>query len=127
MDTAEWMVLLGGIAAVAWLNWYFFVAGGTAVQAVATQQGGRPEITVRVHGGYDPAVIRVQKGRPVRLLFDRQESASCSEEVVFGDFGIRRYLPAFEKTPIDLTPGEVGKFEFTCGMGMMRGRLVVEE
>ena len=36
----------------------------------------------------------LKAGRPVRLVFDRQETSGCSEEVVFGDFGIRRYLPA---------------------------------
>ena len=23
----EWMVIAGGLAAIAWVNWYFFVAG----------------------------------------------------------------------------------------------------
>ena len=26
MTPAEWLVLLGGIAAIAWVNWYFFIA-----------------------------------------------------------------------------------------------------
>lgn len=127
MDTAEWAVLLGGITAIAWVNWYFFLAGGAAVQAAAGAAGGRQEITIRVHGGYEPAVIRVTKDQPVRLLFDRQETSSCSEEVVFGDFGIRRYLPAFEQTAVELMPREAGVHEFTCGMGMLRGKLIVEE
>lgn len=27
MTTAELVVIVGGIAAIAWVNWYFFVAG----------------------------------------------------------------------------------------------------
>jgi hypothetical protein len=27
MTTADLVVLAGGIAAIAWVNWYFFVAG----------------------------------------------------------------------------------------------------
>ncbi len=27
MDAAEWAVLAGSAAAIAWVNWYFFVAG----------------------------------------------------------------------------------------------------
>lgn len=27
MTATEWLVIAGGIAALAWVNWYFFVAG----------------------------------------------------------------------------------------------------
>jgi plastocyanin domain-containing protein len=47
--------------------------------------------------------------------------------VVLGDFGIARPLPAFQTTPVEFTPREAGEFTFTCGMNMMRGRLIVEE
>ena len=36
------------------------------------------------------------------------------------------YLPAGERTAIELTPPAPGTYEFTCGMGMLRGRLVAE-
>jgi plastocyanin domain-containing protein len=55
------------------------------------------------------------------------ETTSCSEEVVFGDFGIARALPAFQTPPIEYTPGKVGAFTFTCGTNILRGTLLVEE
>jgi hypothetical protein len=27
MTTADLLVIIGGVAAIAWVNWYFFVAG----------------------------------------------------------------------------------------------------
>jgi Cu+-exporting ATPase len=45
---------------------------------------------------------------------------------VFPDLGISKELPAFKTTPIEFTPGEPGEYPFACGMGMMRGRLIVE-
>lgn len=126
MTPSEWAVLLGGIAAIAWVNWYFFLAERSAAEAV-TASGGVQEVTVKVHGGYEPATIRVKRGAPVRLVFDRQETSSCSEEVVLGDFGIRRFLPAFKRTAVEFTPEKPGSYEFTCGMSMLRGRLVVDE
>jgi len=27
MTTADLVVIIGGVAAIAWVNWYFFVAG----------------------------------------------------------------------------------------------------
>ena len=81
---------------------------------------------MQVQGGYEPRTVRVQAGRPVRLVFDRQETSSCSEEVVFGDFGIRKFLPAFQKTAVEFTPDKPGTYEFTCGMSMLRGKVVAE-
>lgn len=89
--------------------------------------GGVQEVSIAVHGGYDPSHVRVRRGTPVRLIFDRQETSGCSEEVVLPDFGIKRFLPAHQKTVIEFTPERAGTHEFTCGMSMLRGRLTVEE
>lgn len=126
MSATEWLVVVGGIAAIAWVNWYFFLAGQRAVSATAGA-GGQQEVTIAVRGGYDPAVVRVRRGQALRLVFDRQETSGCSEEVVLPAFGIRRFLPPFEKTIVELRPEEPGSYEFTCGMSMLRGRLIVEE
>ncbi|HEU0080247.1 MAG TPA: cupredoxin domain-containing protein [Longimicrobiaceae bacterium] len=126
MSATEWGVVLGGLAATAWVNWYFFLAGGAPATAAAAA-GGVQEVVIGVRGGYEPARVRVKRGVPVRLVFDRQETSGCSEEVVIPEFGIRRFLPAFKKTTVELTPGEAGSYDFTCGMGMLRGKLIVDE
>jgi P-type Cu+ transporter len=41
--------------------------------------------------------------------------------------GISRQLPAFKTTPIQFTPDQAGEFTFTCGMNMVRGKLIVED
>ena len=131
MTTSDWIVVVGGIAAIVWVTWYFFLAERrTAVAASPARVGagaGIPEVPVVVHGGYDPATIRVTAGQPVRLVFDRQETSSCSEEVVFPDFGIKRFLPMGQKVAIEVTPPKPGRYEFACGMGMLHGALVAEE
>lgn len=126
MSADEMLVAVGGLALIAWINWYFFLAGRREAVASAAA-GGVQEVTITVRGGYDPAVVRVRRGAPVRLVFDRQETSGCSEEVVFPAFGIRKFLPAHERTAIELTPVEAGTYEFTCGMSMLRGTLAVEE
>lgn len=127
MTPVEWAVLIAGLGAIAWINWYFFLASsGTAVVAGAAG-GGVQEVTIAVRGGYDPAHVRLRAGAPARLVFDRQEENSCSEEVVIPDFGVRRFLPAHQQTTVEFTPETPGTYEFTCGMGMLRGRLTIEE
>ena len=126
MTGTEWIVILGGIAAIVWVNWYFFFAGRTSTEA-AVGAGGVQEVTINVAGGYEPSAVRVRKGQPVRLVFDRQETSGCSEEIVLPDFGIKKFLPAFKKTPVEFTPETAGTYDFTCGMSMLRGKLTVED
>lgn len=126
MNATEWVVVLAGVAAIAWVNWFFFLSHGPVARAAAGA-GGVQEVTIQVQGGYSPAQVRVRRGAPVRLVFDRQETSGCSEEVVIPEFGIRRFLPAFQKTAVEITPDRTGTFDFTCGMSMLRGRLTVEE
>ena len=126
MKLDELVVLLMGAASVVWVNWYFFLTQRSAMSAAASS-GGVQEVTIRVKGGYDPARVTAKKGAPLRLVFDRQETSGCSEEVVFPDFGIRRYLPAHARTVMEITPTDAGSYDFTCGMGMLRGKLIVED
>ena len=126
MSGSEWIVVVAGLAAIAWVNWYFFLSHGPAAQAAAAA-GGVQEVTIAVQGGYSPSQVRVKKGAPVRLVFDRRETSGCSEEVVIPAFGVRRFLPPFQKTAVEITPDRAGSYEFTCGMSMLRGRLTVED
>jgi plastocyanin domain-containing protein len=124
MDTMEIFVIIGGISLIALVLWYFF--GERDAVAAAVTESGAQEVNVTVKGGYSPDVIVVKKGTPVRLNFYRDETSSCSEQVVFGDFGIAKDLPAFKTTSIEFTPDKSGEFTFACGMNMLRGKLIVQ-
>ncbi len=124
MTMAEIAVTLGGAGAIAFLTWFFF--GPKQAQA-ARAKGNVQEIEVIVKGGYSPSIIRVQKGVPLRLIFDRQEAGDCSSRIVFPDFRASKTLPAFAKTTLEFTPDKAGEFGFACGMNMVHGTLIVEE
>lgn len=124
MDALEIAVVTGGVSLIVAVLWYFF--GERDAVAAKTSESGLQEIQVTVKGGYSPDVIVVKQGKPVRLDFYRDETASCSEQVIFGDFGIVKDLPAFKSTAVEFTPDKSGEFTFTCGMNMMRGKLVVD-
>ncbi len=124
MDWVEIGVVAGGVAVIAAILWFFF--GERESVAATVGNAGVQEIKITVKGGYSPDVIRVRQGKPVRLDFYRDETSSCSDRVIFGDFGLARDLPAFKTTPVEFTPDKSGEFTFTCGMNMMRGKLIVE-
>lgn len=124
MDTTEMLVIAGGLGLIGLTLWYFF--GEREKVAAETTESGFQEIKVTVRGGYSPDLIVVKQNIPVRLNFYRDETSSCSEQVVFGDFGIARDLPAYKTTSIEFTPEKAGEFTFACGMNMLRGKLIVE-
>ena len=124
MDSMESLVLASAVAMIAIVIWYFF--GEREKVAAAVTDTGVQEIRITVKGGYSPDVIVVKRGVPVKLDFYRDETASCSDQVILGDFGIARELPAYKTTAVEFTPDKVGEFSFTCGMNMLHGKLVVE-
>lgn len=113
------VVLIGGIA------WFFWGPRKSGTRA-ALASNGYQEALVLVKGGYTPDVLVVQHGKPVRLTFRREETAACSEMVVFGDFGKSAKLPTGENVPVEFVPQQPGEYEFACQMGMLRGKLIVE-
>ena len=119
------IVDLIGLALIAFIVWFFWLVKAKGVHAVATS-GGYQEQMVLVKGGYTPDVIVVEAGKPVRLNFRREETASCSDKVIFADFNKSADLPTGETVAVELLPKEPGEYAFACPMGMFRGRLIVE-
>ena len=124
MET-KFLIGILGFLLIILVNWYFLFSKRRKVVASA-KGGGIQEIKITVKGGYEPDVIVVKKGVPVMIDFYRDETESCSEEIVFGDFNIRKSLPPFKTTSIEFVPEKAGEYVFTCGMGMLRGKLIVE-
>ncbi|MBI1281358.1 MAG: cupredoxin domain-containing protein [Anaerolineaceae bacterium] len=125
MTPDKFLVTLIGVAAIAFIVWFFWLVKKPGVKA-SLSSGGYQEAMVLVKGGYTPDIIIVEKGKPVRLNFVRTESASCSEKVLFPDFKKSIYLPVGETVPLELMPDKAGEFGFQCEMGMLRGKLIVE-
>ena len=123
MTPLDWAIAAAAIALIAFVNWFFLAAKGTAVVATATAPGGVVEVTVRVEGGYSPSTVEVPAGSRVRLTLDRREDNPCSDEIVIPDFGIRTALPAHAITSVEFTATS-GRHEFSCGMGMLHGAII---
>jgi plastocyanin domain-containing protein len=117
------VVNVAGLGLIGLIVWYFWLSSSTGTAAVIV--GGVQETRVTVRGGYSPDTIRVRAGRPVRLVFDRQEADPCSERVIFDAFGVSADLPTGTDVPVEFTPTEPGEYEFACQMGMLRGKVIV--
>src|SRR5512136_1345259 len=99
MNSAQILVTVAGLAISLFIAWFFCLApkGRTRLAAGA---GGVQEVAITVKGGYTPDVIVVKAGQPVRLRFTRQESAACSEKVIFPDFNKNALLPEGQEVTV---------------------------
>ena len=114
-----------GLSLIGFIVWFFWLVKARGVKAPLTSAGYQEQM-VLVRGGYTPDVIVVERGKPVRLNFVRQESASCSEMVLLPAFNRSAKLPEGETVAVEFFPTEPGEYEFACQMGMFRGKVVVE-
>ncbi len=124
MNTTQLIVTLIGFGIIGWIVWYFWLWRGESVSA-EEGAGGVQVVDVTVKGGYQPASIVVKAGRPLRLNFTRREATPCGEEVVLPEFGKRAHLPQNRTVRVEVTPREPGEYEFTCGMNMYKGKIIV--
>ncbi len=97
----------------------------TTPKAALTVETSGPvvEITDR---GYQPASISANVGEPLDITFVRRSNQTCGTEVVFPDYGIEKELPLNKPVVVRLTPKKPGEFRFTCGMGMLDGKVVAK-
>jgi len=125
MTPDRWIVTVLGLALVAFIIWFFWLKRVKGTAAALTSSGIQ-EVMVLVKGGYTPDTILLKRGKPARLNFRREETASCSEMVLLPDFGKSAQLPEGQTVAIEIMPDKAGEFEFACQMGMLRGKLVVD-
>lgn len=84
-------------------------------------------IDLKVSGGeYQPASFNVQAGKPVRLNVTRDEKPTCGDVLTIPSQNISKPIPVNQVTTIEFTPQQAGDLEFTCGMKMMKGKIVVQ-
>jgi plastocyanin domain-containing protein len=125
MTSDRLFVTVLGFALIVFIVWFFWLKKSKGARASITSSGHQ-EAMILVKGGYTPDVVVVQHGKPVRLNFRREETASCSEIVLLPDFDRSAQLPTGETVAVEVIPNEPGEYEFACQMGMIRGKLIVE-
>ncbi len=123
MLTAQIIVTIAGLGLIAFIAWFFWFSEKEAT-VVGTTSAGIQEVFIKVKGGYSPDVIVVEAGKPVRLNFNREETAVCSEQVLFPDFDKQATLTPFKTVTLEITPEKPGEYNFQCGMGMLHGKII---
>ena len=106
------------IGLIVWWFWFSRPASKTASSGI---------IEVIAEGGsYTPSVIEASAGAPITLRFIRRDPSPCAEKVIFSDFKISQDLAVDEPSDLVINATAAGTYEFTCQMGMYRGKLIVK-
>jgi plastocyanin domain-containing protein len=113
------------------------IAGGVSIAmavflaAQLSSCGGKSsapgEVSIEVtDAGFVPAVVTVPRGRPYTLVVTRKVEATCATELVFDQSGDRYALPLDQTVRIPMPAAGAETLAYACGMGMLRGRVVVK-
>jgi plastocyanin domain-containing protein len=108
----------------------FTLSLATAVGAKPAPADGAASAptTIRVavdSQGFSPNSIEVKKGQSLTLQFVRTTDGTCAKEVVFPALNIKKPLPLNTPVDVPVPSSEAKTYAFACGMGMLKGSLVV--
>jgi len=77
------------------------------------------------YSGYNPDVIKIKAGVPVRWEIDGKQITGCTSDIVVPNLKINKKLNSGLNV-IEFTAPNKGTLNFSCGMGMVRGKFIVE-
>ena len=113
------IITIVGLLGIVFTYWFFLKKKDKEVAVSGS-------VDILVDGGYSPEAISIPKGKTTKLNFIRKDPTACLEEVMFGDFKIRKNLPLNQKVVVELTPQKSGEFTYTCSMNMYHGKIIVK-
>lgn len=119
MSLDKIIVTLASILGVGFTYWFFLGKKEKEIQV-------SDSVDIIVEGGYTPEAISIPKNKTTKINFIRKDSNSCLEEVILGDFKIKKYLPLNQKITVELTPKKTGEFTYSCAMNMYHGKIIVK-
>jgi plastocyanin domain-containing protein len=96
-------------------------------KATQTGSAGMARFSIAVTDtGFTPGTVTIPAGKPVTLVMTRKTDQTCAKEVVFPNQGVRKPLPLDQAVEIPLPASPKGEIDYTCGMDMISGKIVVQ-
>ncbi len=75
--------------------------------------------------GFEPNVLHLKRGVPVNWVIKGDDVTGCTSKIIIPSLGISQNISAGNNV-INFTPDKAGEIPFSCWMGMVRGKFIVE-
>lgn len=86
------------------------------------EQVVRMSVTSR---GFEPNILKIKKGVPVRWVIMGDQVSGCTNKIIVPSLDIAKNINSGENT-ISFMPSGAREIPFSCGMGMVRGKFILE-
>ncbi|BDZ31961.1 cupredoxin domain-containing protein [Lactiplantibacillus sp. WILCCON 0030] len=80
---------------------------------------------ITVAGSYQPQVVTLKQGLSAELTFTRTKAQGCLDVVHSKALDFETELPLNQPQTIKISTDQTGEFEFSCGMDMFHGKVVI--
>ncbi|MCF1783579.1 cupredoxin domain-containing protein [Lactobacillus mulieris] len=117
--------ILIAVFIIGFIIWWFFIreVNDTAL-AKANQNKQKAQIVIQ--GGYSPSTLVLQKGILAEVEFLQKDSTACLAEVRSAELALDKKIAPGEKVTIKVPTDQVGEYNYSCGMNMFHGKVVVK-
>jgi sulfite exporter TauE/SafE len=75
--------------------------------------------------GFSPATLKIKKGVPVKWIIKGDQVTGCTNKIIVPSLKITKTLTAGDNV-VEFTPTVAGTIPFSCWMGMVQGKFIVE-
>lgn len=75
--------------------------------------------------GFSPATLTIKKGVPVKWVIKGDAVTGCTSKIIVPSLNISQSITQGDNV-IQFTPDKTGEIPFSCWMGMVRGKFIVQ-
>lgn len=109
------------------LNFFNFFPSSKETRQEIKEEDNYQTVQLNINYDFRPREFRVKAGIPVKFVVKAEKVTSCSDEVVIRSLGLSTgKLKNGDQVILEFTPTEKGIIPFSCWMGMITGRFIVE-
>lgn len=108
------------------LNSDFLPSSKNETELQFSDDGSKRVVKMNIgYYGFEPQVINLKKGVPVKWIIDGTGSTGCTNKIIVPSLNISKKINSGDNI-VEFTPTESGVIPFSCWMGMVRGKFLVE-